>query len=610
MNHRGVTRRDLLKWGLGSAAATAALEGLGHITKVPGWSQLLSGHSLPHPHWAVKDSFQLTQLLAGAGSAGQLAALLQLQEAAAQSAQSSESDWSLITIKVFDQVYTPLVFALGQVTDSGEVQTANIPMGSHYTLSKCGNTNLKMHLYNKGIVRISDQARLKKLRFNKWFADILQTGRSDTVTDQGTGSLADFSGYLGDFPSENEVAIQAGICVQPRRGMSVHQLWHSKMRDKLPDLCHYVGVKGLVRSPLGISCFMMGESYDHNVSIPYNVVLSGTSKTDASHQVRGRSLDEIVKNISQSLSAGFADTRSTSDGQNLTYLLDQLATANPERRKAMLDSRARLETQLQELQKLSGLELQRVAYSATDRGSYGNVQADVVKVNNADRYENIDAKNEFLSHCAFVAKALEIQGQPYRNFSLFMNLNDLDGKDIDDPKNPSTVFKAKALNYVEGMRQLALGLNMLGRAIRGKKALVVVISDGGRNFGMGDGNGPSFSMLLGPGDKLADQLFAPNQYISQSFAMDAGGYDSAKTKFGNLGDVSTGFEWDNESFGSSWGLHDSTGKPHMTGEKAASQTDTGDWQGGVFEFLCEQQGRMDLMRSGEVGRYVRFRRKV
>ncbi|MEN9528505.1 MAG: hypothetical protein RI932_378, partial [Pseudomonadota bacterium] len=100
MSHRDWTRRELLKWGLGTVATTAALEGLGNMLHVPGWHRLLGGGTLPNPHWSIKDSFECTRQLGRMGTAAQLGALLQLQEAAAQ----SESDpWVLITVKVFDQ---------------------------------------------------------------------------------------------------------------------------------------------------------------------------------------------------------------------------------------------------------------------------------------------------------------------------------------------------------------------------------------------------------------------------------------------------------------------------------------------------------------------------
>lgn len=583
MSHKEWTRRELLKLGLGTVATSAAIEGLGHMLHVPGWHKLLGGSHLPHPDWAVRDSFELTRLLGQAGSPGQLAALFQLQEAFAQDA-NADNEWTLITIKVFDQVFHPLVFAMGEIdAGTGEVKTANLT--DHFAVRKTSAAS-RTHLLNEGVNKLCTDARMKNLRLNNWFGQRLLNG---TYDGKSNGEKFNYGNYVKPFPSN--VALQMGIGVQPMDpGIAVHRLYLGKMRSNLCDLAHLAAMKGLVNSPLGITCLMMGEQYDSNGSELFNVVYSGLSSADnAKFVVSGKALSPIVQNIDQSLKEGFTDTRAINSG-NLTYLLDKLAISNPQRRAALIESRSALTTTISNLKTISSNELKPLL--AMD-DALANKQAFF----NGSAYETVAAKHEFLSHCAFVAEAMKIQGRPYRNFSLFLNLNDLDGSNIDEPKNGSVSFKANSLNYVEGMRQLAMGLNILGNAISGKKALVMVVSDGGRDSGMGDGSGPAFAMLLGPGADLADQLYAPFGVVGEAVSSS----DDANTKFGNFGNRTTGLAWTGASSGATWGLRTSAGVA------SSAQTNMGDWQAGVFHFLCEKRNRLDLM-SPDLGSYVLFKR--
>jgi hypothetical protein len=169
------SRRKMLKWGLGAGVTTAVLESIGHMIHVPGWNNLLTGSHQPYPQWWVKDSFELTQRLGRAGSAGQLASLFQLQQAQAQ-ANTRESEWSLVTIKIFDQVHTPLVFALGKLTADGK-NTIFASNEEHPALNKAAES--KKYLKDNGVTDLSTDSRLARLRFNRWFGDILNSGTLD-----------------------------------------------------------------------------------------------------------------------------------------------------------------------------------------------------------------------------------------------------------------------------------------------------------------------------------------------------------------------------------------------------------------------------------------------
>lgn len=588
MSHKDFTRRELLKWGLGSVASTVALESLGNMVHVPGWHRLLGGSYLPQPHWAIKDSFELTRALGRSGAASQLAAMLQLQQAAAQ--QESEP-WLLITVKIFDQVHTPLVFALGKINSDdalaaqnkiGQVVTSSDPDVGHLAIAKATQAT-REHLSQSGIKSLSKDERLAKLRFNEWFGSRLLNGTYDGQVQKNANNVFKYDNYVAAFP-EN-VAIQAGLCVQPMDNIPVHRLYLGKVRKDLCDLSHLAGLKGLVKSPLGITCLMMGENYDSNGSMLKNVVLSGLTAADnAKFDVDGRGLASIVGNINQSLAEGFADTR-TKD-TNLTYLFDQLSVAKPQRRAALLESREAVRKTIEQMKALGALETQPL-FALSEPIS--NKQASF----DGKSYSDVAAKQEFLSHCAFVAESLKINKQPYRNFSLFLNLNDLDGSNIDNPQNGSTEFKAKSLNYVEGMRQLAMGLNILAQAIQGKNALVVVVTDGGRDEKMGDGDGPGFAMLMGPKKlgMLDDALHGPMDVINSE----------DRSALDKLGRTTKGLGWSTGE--ANWGLCDNLGR-----RLADTQCNMGDWQVGALQFLGEAQNRSVV--APELGRFVRFKRKT
>ncbi|MFZ9519324.1 MAG: hypothetical protein ACO3A4_02500 [Silvanigrellaceae bacterium] len=583
MSSMNWSRRDLLKWGIGTGVTTAFLESVGNMIRVPGWNHLLTGSNQPFPQWWVKDSFQLTRELGRMGSVSQLAAFLQLQEAQAQAASS---EWSLITIKIFDQVHTPLVFALGKIDGNDTTFKDN---AAHPALNKASGS--KTYLKENGICNLSTDPRFAALRFNNWFGRMLKFGTYDgQEVNTTTKNAGGFESYVGKFP--DNVAVQTGIGLQRFTNFAVHNLTLTKIRPSLCDVNHLAGYKGLVTSPLGITAFMMGEQYDANGSVEFNVVYSGLSSNEnARHEVVGRSVKRLVENIDQSLSGGFGDYRAVDSAtdKNLSFLFDKISVVDPKRRNAILDSRNQVQQVIASLRDVAKNEMSTLAYPAT---VLGNQQAFFNTSTN--KAATVEAKQEFLSQCAFVAKALTISGKPYRNFSLFLNVNDLDGADIDNPIN-GIASSYNALNYVEGMRQLAMGLNILANATKGTKTLILVVSDGGRTRDMGDGSGSCFAMLLGPKAEggLDDALHGPMAVInSDNYA--------ASSPLQTLGELTTGLDW--TSGDENWGLRTNTGA------KATGQAFVGDWQVGVLQFLAEAQGRNVM--APELEKYVRFKRYV
>ncbi len=618
------SRRDMLKWGLGAGVTTAVLESVGNMIHVPGWNSLLTGSNQPFPQWWVKDSFELTRRLGQTGTAAQLASLFQLQQA---QASGKESEWSLVTIKIFDQVHTPLVFALGKLTADGK-NTMFANNEDHPALNKAAES--KKYLKDNGVTDLSTDPRLAGLRFNRWFGDILNSGTLDgKALDTTSKNASDFGEFVTGRTFPADVAIQTGIGLQRYTGFAVHNLTLTKIRPSLCDVNHMAGYKGLVQSPLGITAFMMGDQYDANGGVEFNVVYSGlTSSELVRFEVTGRSVSSIVNNIDQSLSGGFGDYRpvdgisNPSDellkGKNLSYVFDKISVIDPKRRKAILESRDKVIKTINQFRALGKKESEALNYKTVFKDLLAEAEKKSTKpedqmkmfresIGASQAYFNSstkkatseDTKQEFLSQCAFVANALKIEGNPYRNFSLFLNVNDLDGSNIDVPVN-GIASSYNALNYVEGMRQLAMGLNILAKAISSpdgkappKKVIVMVVSDGGRTRNMGDGSGSCFAMLMGPKMEggLDDALHGPLKVLNS----DAFDSNSALQK---LGEVTEGLEWDSGDM--DWGLMNNN---HT---KYVGQAMVGDWQVGVLQFLAETQGR-NIM-AAELERYVKFKR--
>jgi hypothetical protein len=95
-----------------------------------------------------------------------------------------------------------------------------------------------------------------------------------------------------------------------------------------------------------------------------------------------------------------------------------------------------------------------------------------------------------------------------RNFSLLLNVHDMDGPGVD--ATSAGQDDTEALSNIEGMRQVALGMNLLAQAIKKHgNVYVVVVSEGGRGSNGGD-NKASHALIMGPGGQgnLRDHLYA------------------------------------------------------------------------------------------------------
>ncbi|NRA45401.1 MAG: hypothetical protein HRU09_10650 [Oligoflexales bacterium] len=468
-------RAFLRKSILGGVGTSFALE---QLLAIRLYGDLIARKALM-PMQSTLDSYPLMQNALKGG-----ASLLNVHKAMAQ----STSEWSVVTIKIVNHVCTPLLFRLGEVSGDTTVQgPGSIDLSTRVKNAECGAM-----LASKGINLLSDIDRFRNLRFNKWFADMLRFGTQDGLaySAAANNSLVDPS-LIGEFPADSQVAIQCGLGLS--QGVSGnHSLANMKLSNTMPDLAKFILDTGIVYSPLGITCFNMGDEYDQaEGATPFNIVCSGDGEAAA---VVGRSVKNYFDGIKQNVSGTGYSVSSTED--NLTLAIDQLVTQDPVLRKELLASRANFVTALSELESAANLETEVQTYDTAQANFQTNMSG---------------AGKEFLAQCAYVAKAMNIPGQPVRNFSLFLNTIDLDRNPIDfDAANGGNTSVIRALTYVEGMRQLAVGLNVLAQSIAaGNKLIVQVISEGGRSNDLADSKN-SFGIVLGPAGvgNLSDVLYA------------------------------------------------------------------------------------------------------
>lgn len=542
------------------AFVKSSLFGAGAASLSLGLLDQTFGGLLPWLGGAPRPSYDAFANL-GAGSLGDLALARRWSRSLAPTAfaeGSAPSEWSLVTIKVLNHVFTPLVFAPGRIVNGNTILAPGIVRGS----TRGGNA--AAFLAASGADRLSDRPRYAALRFNKWFADMLHTGAAD-------GKAANT-----DFPAG--VAIQAFHHLKQIAGQN-HALKGTKLRQNLPDLALFAEQNGLVESPLGISALMMGGEYDKaEGAVAANAVL-GASDSEAI-VVPSRRIADYVGQLRQFVSRSYVSRAAPET--NLALKFDRLAADDPKLRRELLASVEAFKGALPRFEDVSALENQRQTF-------------DPARANGQSSVAGTGASFEFQAQCQYVLECLALPGRPLRNFSLFLNVNDLDGKDLDATTNftaPEQNGSAvRAYTYVEGMRQLALGLNALGRRIAlGEKLLVAVVSEGGRGAAMEDSK-TAFALVMGPSGAggLADALYARNAELNRE--------DSVILQ--DLAAETAQVPWDSPE-----GLQSRGGS-----RLDATVATTGDVQMGVAQFLEERTGKsVRGALSEDDGRYALLKR--
>lgn len=559
MGKKQFNRRDLLGRGLKYGAGSALL--LDQLAGVP----LLSPWASPwlaHPFANRYDAYEMMRLALSGGPS-----ILPVHRAMAQ----NDSDWMLVEIKVVNHIYAPMFFRLGKL-ENGVVTT-----DPAVRLASARMARAQSAIMGQGVDLVSDMPRYQALRFNKWFANMLHYGSTDGLP-RTTSNIAGLStSDLADL-SADKVALQ-GFIGLAQIETNNHALKGLKLRSELPDITLFAQEKGLIDSPLGISCFMMGGNYDKaEGSLATNAVL-GKSKTSEDAVVGSRTVADYVSQISQFVGKTYADR--AAEQANLVMKLDMLVDKDPKLRRDLLASIEQFKASILTLESTAKLETAK----QTINTAVGNTQSE----NNAE----VGAAQEFLAQVKYVAQASKMPGQPVRNFSLFLNMSDLDQKDLDlgfsgGGGNASAV---RALSYIEGTRQLAMGLNVLAKAIaEGSKMIVYVHSEGGRGNSLGD-NKTGCALVMGPKGPglLDDRLFA------KMAAIDA----LTSDYLADPGDGKAAMPWDIDDAQREKDNSPSTGIVPTTGDVGM----------GVIQFLEERTGkdaRADLAAAD--ARYIKLKR--
>jgi hypothetical protein len=271
-------------------------------------------------------------------------------------------------------------------------------------------------------------------------------------------------------------------------------------RDRGGDLSHHVDAQTLVRSPLGIVAFASGLDETGKGGFSINDSQQPGARGTL---VLGSDLSEIAAE-GQPV-AGYVDQiqRLTQGGHvdsELVSKFDELVGVGADLRGELVRQKEALKSAVTNMLTLPRLEDEAFLTTATtaetarlSRGANLGQGSNTVD-------DSVAAKAEFLAQCRFVSEALRIPGLPFRNFVLSVNVNDLNGHPV-ELSAPNFEVNARSLSPIEGMRQLAVGLNMLAQVIaaapNGAKIYVIVSSDGGRTGNMVDST-IAPGLVLGP----------------------------------------------------------------------------------------------------------------
>jgi hypothetical protein len=388
-----------------------------------------------------------------------------------------------------------------------------------------GTGQLTSMLLGHGIDKVSTDPRWAALRFNGWFSSILASGAPES--DLGACQLGDATIYPGGarpFPPASAVAVQAfasSSMMSSSRGHAFVCTCTSEQPQPTGlggDLAHHLDAQSIVRSPLGIVTFASGLAPDGSGGFSINDAQQPGARgtlvlgSDLSSVVaQGQPVASYVDQIHGLVQGGHVDL-------DLVQQLDGIRGIGTQLRSVLVDQRAQLVTAVGNLSKLPALEgsaffadasAAATAAAPPSLGIYGAGQGQ----GSSSVDDAAPAKAEFLAQCRFVQEAVKIPGLPFRNFVLALNVNDLNGHPC-ELSSPNFEPGARSLSPLEGVRQLAIGLNMLAQSIQaqtnGAKIFVVVSSDGGRSGNMVDST-QSPGLVLGPASgpgALTDFLYA------------------------------------------------------------------------------------------------------
>lgn len=400
-------------------------------------------------------------------------------------AMPSDTQDCIITIKVMNLIHTPLCFKFPNYTGSQEQKQYKITMRD-----KIKKEEHYRQLEGKGIERLSDNPRFAALKLNQWWASILDSGLDESGQDRGYYK----AGEIGAFPSQSEVALQAALHLNQNNIVLNHSFRNTCLLESADagrggDINYHCHSQGLINSPFGMSCLTMGNSVEttDGMGRVSNRILANDLK---SVSAIGKSVEQYVDIITQSIGTGFIN-------EEMRQALNDLIQIDTSLVNSILKNRENLSSVLKDLQQTSAVE--EMFHTMPSDFSGTNIQG--------FSGGSSTARSEFISQCLFVSRALNLPDKPLRNFSLLLNIFDVDGQSLDVASKQGN---SQPYSNVEGMRQLAIGMNILAQSIKKhRNVYVVVVSEGGRGANSGD-NKVGHAFLMGPGGSgnLKDYLYA------------------------------------------------------------------------------------------------------
>lgn len=461
-------RRELLKYlAMTSSASLIATSGIENLARA------LMPSNGPQNLYNSIDTFKILQHMPWIKKSGVL-----VPESTAMAQENDDS--VIITVKVLNHIHSPLCFKFDYTgsSDAAMPWAAKIPTGA-----------IRTQMLSAGLDEMTDIPRWEKLKLNKWFAKILNSGMPE---DEKRSAVLNET-EIGEFPSEEDVAFQAFLSVNQTSPSLNHSFQNTTLRNSAKvghggDINYHLAMNNIIKSPLGVTALTMStvETTDSIGRVANRVVSNNLVDVAA----EGRPVEKYVSLLAQSIGTGFIN-------EELLDKFDAFAGVESELRQQMAASRPEIKRKISDLRATAEAEKQE---HTIDVANISNTQSFTGSIMET-------AHQQFIAQCLFAKRVLEIPGKPLRNFSLLLNLKDIDGAGLEVT---AVERDSQPFSYIEGMRQLGIGLNILAHAIKKhKNVYVVVISEGGRASTRGD-NKVSHSFIMGPGGSggLKDHLYA------------------------------------------------------------------------------------------------------
>lgn len=490
-------RRDFLKTSMTVGTGAAAIAHLpwlltqtGHI---PGYAELYS-QFLRNPLARSLDGFAY---LADALSGG-LSALHLVDQAYAAAAVN---DTYFVNINVTCGI-CPKFFTIFGKPDAVTGKLAN-------GLLKAGGkmTATAPYLLQAGLEKITTNTRWKdSLRMTQWFSDILTNGTEDGLVAGATNLPDPYKKYVGTFPNGVNMQVAHGL-----KGGVSHKFLSLVMgagtSSKYGDINFELQQGGLT-SPLRVLCFGLFGSGIQDFNSGENVVQGPA----ASAVLLGKTTKDFVSTVNQLVADSYIKTGSCED-KNPICSFDSLARSKEanELRTTMLSKVAELKTAIAQM----GPNIAPTTTAVHRFDKLMGMQAPVISSRTV--IPDVGPGTGFLSQVATTCELVK-NLDCYRNFSLYLNLVDLDGDNFDTLKNNETVEGA-GQNYVNGSRQIGIALNMLAKlmADTGKKIIVQVVADTGRSSQGAVDAEASTALLMAPSVVgLKDYLYCDPTILTQA----------------------------------------------------------------------------------------------